>query len=424
VIFKRIDNHRRFKLFYSPTDKFKTTTLRIFLKGGLADRVEEEAVLPFMLKRGSERYPTLKDISRRLEELYGAALSLDVAKIGEMQILVVSMDVVNPRFLKGSPPLLLDAVETLNDVLLRPILEDGVFPEQRFQQEKTNLARYVKSVIDDKGTYTHLRLLKEMFGGEAFGNYEWGEIGKVEALDGGEVFRCYRRLFDEAPIDVYVVGSLSEEEERRLPDVLLPKERKNSEDGPAAAGGHRTSNQEIVVEEQPLEQSKFEMGFRVNLDCSERTFYALLLYNAILGGGSFSKLFKKVREEDSMAYYISSSFEKLKGFMYVAAGIDGRNFETATARVRRCMDEMAAAEITDEEFDCARKSIINSLNSISDNPGQTIEFDLVSRTAGRRTNIREIAEIIQGITKAQVGEAASQILPGKTFFLKGNRAST
>lgn len=423
MIFKRIDTHSRFKLFYSSTEKFKTTTLRIFLKGSLADRVEEEAVLPFILKRGSDRYPTLMDISRRLEELYGAALSLDVAKIGEMQILVVSMDVVNPRFLKGNPPLLLDAVETLNDVLLHPVLEDGVFPEQRFQQEKTNLARYVKSVIDDKGTYTHLRLLKEMFGDEPFGNYEWGEIGKVEKLESSGAFRCYRSLFEEAPIDAYVVGRLSEEEESRLADLLLPLNRKDCDAEPVVAGTHRTSNQEIVVEEQALEQSKFEMGFRVDLDCSEQTFYALLLYNAILGGGSFSKLFKKVREEDSMAYYISSSFEKLKGFMYVSAGIDGKNFEKATERVRWCMDEMAAAEITDEEFDCARKSIINSLNSIADNPGQTIEFDLVSRTTGRRTDILEIAEIIQGISKAQVGEAASQILPGKTFFLKGNRVS-
>ena len=48
-----------------------------------------------------------------------------------------------------------------------------------------------------------------------------------------------------------------------------------------------------------------------------------------------AKLFKTVREKSGMAYYVHSSFEKLKGFLYVAAGIDTGNFETSLSRTSK-----------------------------------------------------------------------------------------
>ena len=173
------------------------------------------------------------------------------------------------------------------------------------------------------------------------------------------------------------------------------------------------------MEEQPLEQSKLVMGFRVDVHCRNEDYYALMLYSAILGGGSYSKLFKTVREKSGMAYYVHSSFEKLKGFLYVAAGIDTGNFETVTALVQECMDEIASGKISDEEFLNARRAIITGLKSIADSPGQTMEFDFHARAAGRELDIVRIIQIFDGLTREQVTGVTRLIQPGKTFFLKG-----
>ncbi|MBU0755932.1 MAG: insulinase family protein, partial [Planctomycetes bacterium] len=339
--FQRIDNRSNLNLYYFPTRKFKTTTIRAFFKGSLASDVESQALLPFLLKRGSVNYPTLKDISRRLETLYGSTLSLDISKMGESQVLLAGMDVINERYLTSSSDLLIHGIELFNDLLLNPFLDQGEFLQDRFNQEKTNLVRYVESIIDDKAMYTHIRLIREMFQGEPYSSYEWGDLERIRCLDRETVRRFYQRFLATAPVDVYVVGLLSKKEEERLPTLLLPFAQRESVKEPRQTRPSLATDGEVIVEEQPVEQSKLELGFRVDVTQGKESIYALVLYNAILGGGSFSKLFKTVREKASLAYYISSAFDKLKGFIYITAGINSEKFEEACERIRGCMEEIA-----------------------------------------------------------------------------------
>lgn len=424
--FQRIDNPSHLNLYYFPTSKFKTTTLRAFFKGSLAADVESQALLPFLLKRGSMNYPTLKDISRRLETLYGSTLSMDISKMGEMQVLLGGMDVVNERYLKRSSDLLVKGIELFNDLLLHPYLEDGQFPQDRFDQEKVHLTRYVESVIDDKAMYAHIRLVREMFKNEAYSSYEWGDLERIKAIDRETVQRFYQRFLASAPVDIYIVGQLSEQEENRLGSLLLPFTERHTPVEPESAPPVLEGDGAVVVEEQPVEQSKLEMGFRVDVSGGKESIYALVLYNAILGGGSFSKLFKNVREKASLAYYTSSAFDKLKGFLYVTAGINLDKFDEACDRIRACMAEIASGEIADEEIEKAKKSILNGLRSIADSPYQMIDFNHIALAAGLETRVEVVAEIIKSITKEQVAEAASHVYPGKTFFLKavGQRHDT
>jgi len=197
-MFQCMANSHKFKLLYYPTTKFKTATIRIFFKKNLVEAVEETAILPFILKRGSTKFPTLQDLSRRLEELYGSALSLDIAKMGEEQVFVASLDVVNPRYLKENKGLLLSSIDLLNDLLIHPLLEDGAFPKDRFEQERTNLERFVRSIIDDKITYAHIRLVHEMFRGEPFGTYEWGDLDRIQLTDRRAVYSSFQKLCREA----------------------------------------------------------------------------------------------------------------------------------------------------------------------------------------------------------------------------------
>jgi predicted Zn-dependent peptidase len=358
-------------------------------------------------------------ISRHLEQLYGASLYMDIMKMGEMQIFVVSLDVVNPCFVKEDSGLFYSGIELLNDILMHPVLEEGVFPEEHFHQERVNLERYVRSAIDDKIAYTHMRLIQEMFRDEPFGRYEWGDLKKIPHMDPRKVYLCYKNLLKAAPIDVYVVGRLSEEEEKKLPFLILPIDREHTDAFPPGEDRPFDGREELIVEEQPLEQSKLELGFKVDVHCEEEDYYAIALYNSILGGGSFSKLFKGVREEANLAYYIHSTYDKIKGVLYVAAGIDYDKSEKVKDMVRICMEEIQEGKISNEEFTNAKKSLITGLRSVADNPSQTIDFNLSCRTTNRSTEVQHIVDIIEGLEKERVSKVSRFIFPGKTFILKG-----
>jgi len=422
-MFQRIKSSSGFNIYFHPTTKFKTTTIRIFFKGSLASDVEEQALLPFILKRGSEGFPTLKKISRYLETLYGSGFSMDISKLAENQIFVASMDIINARFVKNQPELLFDAIALMNDVLTNPLLENGVFLKDRFEQEKLNLTRYIKSVIDDKAAYAHIRLIREIYKNEPFGNYEWGDIDKLSKIEHSGAYHTYRKILKQVPVDVYIVGQLTDKEIEALPSTLLPLTDREIINPKPSGKNQLYGDTDVIIEEQPIEQSKLEIGYKVDIDCSDDDYYALSLYGAILGGGAFSKLFKKVREKESLAYYIFSSFDKLKGFLRVAAGIDTGNFDKVLVLVQECMDEIAQGRISDEEFTSATNSFLSSLRSIPDSPGNLIEFDIISRVSGRNKTIEELKNYVRNMTKDRVSSVAKYIHPSKTFLLKGTGIS-
>ena len=67
-------------------DKFKTNLIAVFLTTELnRENVTKNAIIPAILRRGSENMPTQEAISREMEEMYGASFNCGVDKRGDNQ---------------------------------------------------------------------------------------------------------------------------------------------------------------------------------------------------------------------------------------------------------------------------------------------------------------------------------------------------
>ena len=68
------------------SDKFKTACLSLSLLSQLRrETASMNALIPFVLRRGTTLYPDMEAISRRLDELYGTAIEPVVRRVGEIQ---------------------------------------------------------------------------------------------------------------------------------------------------------------------------------------------------------------------------------------------------------------------------------------------------------------------------------------------------
>lgn len=68
------------------TDKFKTGCMTAYLLTQLhRETAAENAVLPYVLRRGTKSLPDMRRISERLGALYGAEIEPSVRKLGEIQ---------------------------------------------------------------------------------------------------------------------------------------------------------------------------------------------------------------------------------------------------------------------------------------------------------------------------------------------------
>jgi len=417
--FETLEGRAACEIYYLHSRKFKTVTVKAFLLGRLDRDVEEEAILPFILKRGTGTYPSLALISRKLESLYGTKLSLDTLKLGERQIFVTVLDMVNERLLPSGEGLLKDGIGVLNDVLTNPRVDKGSFPEEKFAGEKRNLVRLIRSQINDKGVYANIRLVEEMFKGEPFGKFQWGDADRVARLDSARTWSFYRNFIASAPAVFYVVGDVDRKKAREMATTLFDGINRCVAPGAPPETTRSGGKGEVIEEEQPLEQSKLVMGFNVERNCTDEDYFALFFYNSILGGGSYSKLFKNVREKESLAYYAHSAYDKVKGFLRIGAGIHRDNRDRVLEIVAEQMDDIAKGRITAEEFSNARKALLSGLRGVQDSPSQLIDYHLVTSLSGRETGLDRIMNKLEKVKPEHVVAAARLVSPGKTFFLKG-----
>ena len=67
-------------------DKFKTACFSVSLLSQLSrETASMNALIPFVLRRGTGSYPTMEALNASFEELYGTAIEPIVRKIGEIQ---------------------------------------------------------------------------------------------------------------------------------------------------------------------------------------------------------------------------------------------------------------------------------------------------------------------------------------------------
>ena len=86
------------------TDKFKTGCFSInFLRPMARSEASQNALIPSVLLRGSERYPDICSISARLDELYGASVGTLVRKKGEMQLVGLFADFIEDALAGAAP---------------------------------------------------------------------------------------------------------------------------------------------------------------------------------------------------------------------------------------------------------------------------------------------------------------------------------
>ena len=135
-------------------NRFKTNTINIFFHDSLTkENASLNALMPAVLRRGCERFPTLRDIALYLEELYGAVFDCGVAKKGERQIIQFYAEYISDKYTLEDEGLLDKVFSLLLEIITQPVLVNGVFKEDYVTSEKENLKRLIESRVNDKVQY-------------------------------------------------------------------------------------------------------------------------------------------------------------------------------------------------------------------------------------------------------------------------------
>ncbi len=401
------------------TEPFKTA--RVSVCGYLPlekDTVAEYSMLSLLLSNGCADFPLPRELSARLETLYGANVSFDCVKSGDRLIFTASMVFADDRFLPE--PIFSDCADLLMKLLFEPAVDEGGFLEHNFLREKRIQIEYIQGKINDKRGYAISRCGALMCEGEPFGLMETGTLEQAEQMDRSRLFTAWKRLLSRARFRVAVIAQKEHPEvfERFVERLGRVAERNPY---PVVSNSFGEAREQVlrVDEHMPVAQGKLAMGFRMGCRGGDAVSIPAMVFTDLFGGGPYSLLFNNVREKESLCYYCAARAVRSKGVMMVDSGVEFDKIERTEAAVLEQLERMKSGDFTDEELSASKLSLCGALRAAKDSQAVLDRWYAERWFDPDRMSPEQVEQQLRGVTREDVIAVAQSVKLDTVYRLMG-----
>lgn len=407
-------------LYYINDGKYKTNYANLYFSMPLtAENATKASLAARLLKRGCKKYPSMAEINTALDMDYAATVSFSAFKEGEKTIFGFSLATMKNEYAPNGEDIFGIASDIVFEVLLNPLTEGEGFVKEYFDSEKKNLRDSIEAQVNNKSSYSRTRFLKEMCEGERYATNGEGDLEVLEGITPEELYAFLKNMIKTAVCDLYFVGSESEE---RVKDtfgrVFSCLERE-------ASPRIRTTlvpdiKGKDITETMDIAQAHLWIGYRLPVTFSSPDYLKFTLFNMIMGGDVSGKMFMNIREKLSLCYSCYSSIDGMKGIFFAYAGIDPENKEKTLNAFYEELENVRAGRVTDKELEDAKKSYINRMRELQDNPSLLPGWFHTRLESDIPRDPFTDAEAIKALTVDDVVWAANRIVKDTVYFLTKN----
>ena len=365
-------------LYAIQTNRFKTARLSIYTVTPADETDAPLGTLLFgILRRGSEKYPRLSLINRRLDELYGTTLTLRNFLRGDNHVLSFTAEMLSDAYTlpQDASNILEGTVDVMADMLLHPLRDaEELLRSDTVEAEKISMIDSIRAEVNDPRTYAATRLRQIMCEGEPFGLSLSGSIPMLESVTPTAVTDLLNRRLQSAHWEVYYIGNETSE---KVADIFKNAFRDFAPHPLTMADTlpHIPPVSPRRVEETlPTEQGKLCMAWSSGITDETPVkdgydaYAASVLLCELLGIMQSSLLFRRVREELGLCYDCDAAWEGKKGILSVTSGIHPQNRAAAEEAVISVFSDIQNGKLSDADVSLAKLSLQNSYRQLPDSP--------------------------------------------------------
>lgn len=406
------------RLCAAPTQRFKTAKISVNMALPLKkETASVYAVLVYFLHRSCRKYPDMTKLSSRLAYLYGATISASVTKIGEAQVLRLSLTAIDDRFSLTDESITENCMDLLLDMIFEPNIVDGSFLPHDVGQEKRLMLEKIESELNDKRSYAKQRCEEIMCENEAYGINRLGTAEDVASITPDSLYEAWQNLLKKAVVQINVVGTADADKisagiSRRLEGV----DRSEAVLPPTEIVRSAEKVRE-VTEQMPINQGKLVMGMRVDYDPQKRAAFSIMC--DVFGGGPYSRLFTNVREKMSLCYYCSARLNSDKGIILIQSGIETENKEKALSAIKEQFEIVKNNQFEDDELEASKKACADALDGFGDTPEDYDYWCMNQMLREKILTPSDLAAQIRGVTREDVVNCANKVTLDTVYMLEG-----
>lgn len=406
-------------LHFIQSEKFKTNKIKVRFSAPMSEKTIAGRVLTAsMLETSNALYPTSQAFREKLANLYGANYSTSLSRRGLVHYLDINLSFVRDQFLSRKNMLADEILDFLKASLFFPLSNGQAFDTKTFEIEKRNVLTDLEAEIENHFYHAHRELNNLFYDLPEMRIPRVATIELVEKETAETSFAAFQQMLNQDQIDFFFIGDFNEIAVREKIQEFQFSEREQPLQLSYQQNYSNITREKL--EQRDVHQSIVELAYHFSSQYGDRSHLPLIVLNGLLGGFAHSKLFVNVREKESLAYTISSSFDIFSGLMRIYAGIDRANRTKTIALINRQILDLKRGHFTDEELEQTKNMLKNSILLAQDRQNTLIERAYMSSVLGKKfLSLEAWLKVLENVSKADLIEAVQQLKLQAIYFMEG-----
>lgn len=305
-------------------------------------------------------------------------------------------------------------LDLVSEVVLSP-----AFPQAEVTRKMSAIQAAIKRSEEDPGTVAARALSRLVFPGHAYGAPVEGTRESVARLTRDDVVKFYQEHVRPDTTVVAVVGAVTVDEARREISARFGSWTRPGAPPPSVAPAATPASPREEVITRELTQSTIMFG-RQAIQQTDPDYFPLAVASYVLGGGSASRLYARVRDEAGLAYAVYSWISPSRYGASFAVSAQTRTAEAqkVVAMVRAELARMAREPVAERELTLAKQYLIGSFPLRLDTSGKVADFLVGIEDRGLGLDYADrYKERIGRVTARDVQRVAAEYFPPGTFGL-------
>lgn len=409
-----------YKLHLIKTDKFKSITVKVsFHRVIKKNEITIRNILSDMFMQSSKKYNSKRELTIKAQDLYAAGLRTTNSRLGNYINTDFYLTVLNDKYTEDGN--FASSLEFLSEIMFNPDVENGKFNEEKLDIVKSTCRSALNSIKEDASNYSLIRMAEAFGEGEPISYRMMGYLEDLDDITGTSLYEFYLDMIKNDFVDIFVIGDVDIKEATDLIKMYFKFDILKKLKMPFMVDEKKPRRSKLVFNEKiDNTQSKLAIGCRINgLSEYERN-YPLTLFNVIFGGCSDSKLFKEVREENSLCYTIYSITNKLDNVLLIRAGIDKENYKKTVSLIEKNLKDMCNGKFDETDILMAKEYYNTALEEIEDSQSKIINNYLMMELINT-DDIDVKREKMSKVTKSEIVKVAKKVTIDTIFCLEGVR---
>lgn len=294
-----------------------------------------------------------------------------------------------------------DALRVLSEMIISPAL-----PQDAWTIEQQAILEEWRGDEDQPQSVVHQEAMTRLWPDHPMGRPILGTPASISALTVDKMRTFIAEHYTPDRMTVGVVGNFDHVEVMEIIQQGLGKMQKPL--GFYQRPSLGTPGRGIIQTRREVQQTSVSMHFP-NHGIRTNGFRALQLAGTLLGGGALSKLFRELRQDRGLVYYVVADMGTAHemGSFHIDYGCDPNNQDAAHGVVIREIERLQAGGLTDQEFELTRQRCIGDVLMSTESLHNRLIHGLASPIYwGQPKTPNDIVAELQALTKTEVIEAA------------------